>query len=698
MKMGRAQGFTYFCTMNALYRLSQTTIGCLTLALIATLGSCSGRDNQNSDMAIDVSLLDSTHKPADDFFAFVNQKWIDAHPIPPSKSSWGAFYELRERSTEALKGILEESSKTTHPASDPRSLIGSFWKAAMDSATVAKRGWEPLISDLKSWVHQTDPQQRSTKLAEQLKRGSKGPIEVYVYQDLKNATRQVLYVNQSGLGLPDRDYYFRTGERAEEIRAEYQRYIAQLLGSTGLYSAEESTALAASVYAMELRLAKASMTLEEQRNPYASYHPTSVDQLQKTYPSLDWKTLFLKLGMNPNEVILGQPDFFKQLNQEYQKTPAATWTAYQQFHLANTFASELHPAAEQLHFAFYGTFLNGKTEMEPRWKRMAQLAETYLRDLLGQEYVKKHFDESAKARALELVENLKSALSVRIQKLDWMGDSTKIEAQDKLKKIMVKIGYPDQWRSYAGLRFSPTTFLENIRAAEAYEFERMAKKLGQPVDRSEWFMGPQTVNAYYNPTLNEIVFPAAILQPPFFYPEGDDAVNYGGIGMVIGHELTHGFDDQGRLFDGDGNLRSWWTAQDEAGFKEKTKSFVDLYNGYQPLPNVSINGNLTLGENIADLGGMVIAWEAFKIASANKQQPNISGLSPEQRFFLNFGQIWRGHDTPKSLEQKLYTDVHSPAKYRVTGVLSNFMPFYEVFQVQKGDGLYLEEQKRCSMW
>lgn len=698
MKMGRAQGFTYFYTMNALYRLSQATIGGLTLALIATLGSCSGRDNQKSDMAIDVSLLDSTHKPADDFFAFVNQKWIDAHPIPPSKSSWGAFYELRERSTEALKGILEESSKTKHPDSDPRSLIGSFWTAAMDSATVAKRGWEPLISDLKSWIHQTDPQQRSTKLAEQLKRGSKGPIEVYVYQDLKNATRQVLYVNQSGLGLPDRDYYFRTGERAEEIRAEYQRYIAQLLSSTGLYSPEEATTLAANVYAMELRLAKASMTLEEQRNPYASYHPTSVDQLQTTYPALDWKTLFQALGMNPNEVILGQPDFFKQLNQEYQKTPAATWTAYQQFHLANTFASELHPAAEQLHFAFYGTFLNGKTEMEPRWKRMAQLAETYLRDLLGQEYVKKHFDESAKARALELVENLKSALSVRIQKLDWMGDSTKIEAQDKLKKIMVKIGYPDQWRSYAGLRFSPTTFLENIRAAEAYEFERMAKKLGQPVDRSEWFMGPQTVNAYYNPTLNEIVFPAAILQPPFFYPEGDDAVNYGGIGMVIGHELTHGFDDQGRLFDGDGNLRSWWTAQDEAGFKEKTKSFVDLYNGFQPLPNVSINGNLTLGENIADLGGMVIAWEAFKIASANKQQPNISGLSPEQRFFLNFGQIWRGHDTPKSLEQKLYTDVHSPAKYRVTGVLSNFMPFYEVFQVQKGDGLYLEEQKRCSMW
>lgn len=358
----------------------------------------------------------------------------------------------------------------------------------------------------------------------------------------------------------------------------------------------------------------------------------------------------------------------------------------------------MHPEAEELHFAFYGTFLNGKKEMEPRWKRMAQLAETYLRDLLGKEYVKKHFDENAKARALELVENLKSALAIRIKKLDWMGDSTKVEALDKLNKIMVKIGYPDKWRSYEGLRFSKTNFLENIRTAESYEFSRMAKKLGQPVDRAEWFMGPQTVNAYYNPTLNEIVFPAAILQAPFFYPEGDDAVNYGGIGMVIGHELTHGFDDQGRLFDGDGNLRSWWTKEDETRFTQKTKAFVDLYNSYEPLPNVKINGALTLGENIADLGGMVIAWEAFKIAKMKKPQPSISSLNPEQRFFLNFGQIWRGHDTPKSLEQKLYTDVHSPAKFRVTGVLSNFQPFYEVFQVKKGDGLFLEEGKRCSMW
>lgn len=677
------------------YSLPVASVG---LFLLIFLAACKSDKKTETDMAIDVTLLDSTFKPADDFFAFVNQKWINSHPIPPSKSSWGAFYELREESSAALRGILEESTKQRFPLTDSRSIIGDFWTSAMDSGRIAQLGWEPLMPDLKAFKYESDPNMRSVSLAVQMKRGAKGPFDVYVYQDLKDATKQVLYINQGGLGLPDRDYYFRNGERAEEIRMEYVNYIGQLLGQTGLYSLENASNLAKEVYALEARLAKSSLTLEEQRDPYASYHPITLENLQRTYPELDWKTLFLQMGMGPKELIIGQPDFFKQLNTEYKNTAPETWTAYHQFHLANSFATKMHPEAEELHFAFYGTFLNGKKEMEPRWKRMAQLAETYLRDLLGKEYVKKHFDENAKARALELVENLKSALAIRIKKLDWMGDSTKVEALDKLNKIMVKIGYPDEWRSYEGLRFSKTNFLENIRTAESYEFSRMAKKLGQPVDRAEWFMGPQTVNAYYNPTLNEIVFPAAILQAPFFYPEGDDAVNYGGIGMVIGHELTHGFDDQGRLFDGDGNLRSWWTKEDETRFTQKTKAFVDLYNSYEPLPNVKINGALTLGENIADLGGMVIAWEAFKIAKMKKPQPSISSLNPEQRFFLNFGQIWRGHDTPKSLEQKLYTDVHSPAKFRVTGVLSNFQPFYEVFQVKKGDGLFLEEGKRCSMW
>jgi len=677
------------------YSLPVASVG---LFLLIFLAACKSDKKTETDMAIDVTLLDSTFKPADDFFAFVNQKWINSHPIPPSKSSWGAFYELREESSAALRGILEESTKQRFPLTDSRSIIGDFWTSAMDSGRIAQLGWEPLMPDLKAFKYESDPNMRSVSLAVQMKRGAKGPFDVYVYQDLKDATKQVLYINQGGLGLPDRDYYFRNGERAEEIRKEYVNYIGQLLGQTGLYSLENASNLAKEVYALEARLAKSSLTLEEQRDPYASYHPITLENLQRTYPELDWKTLFLQMGMGPKELIIGQPDFFKQLNTEYKNTAPETWTAYHQFHLANSFATKMHPEAEELHFAFYGTFLNGKKEMEPRWKRMAQLAETYLRDLLGKEYVKKHFDENAKARALELVENLKSALAIRIKKLDWMGDSTKVEALDKLNKIMVKIGYPDKWRSYEGLRFSKTNFLENPRTAESYEFSRMAKKLGQPVDRAEWFMGPQTVNAYYNPTLNEIVFPAAILQAPFFYPEGDDAVNYGGIGMVIGHELTHGFDDQGRLFDGDGNLRSWWTKEDETRFTQKTKAFVDLYNSYEPLPNVKINGALTLGENIADLGGMVIAWEAFKIAKMKKPQPSISSLNPEQRFFLNFGQIWRGHDTPKSLEQKLYTDVHSPAKFRVTGVLSNFQPFYEVFQVKKGDGLFLEEGKRCSMW
>lgn len=329
---------------------------------------------------------------------------------------------------------------------------------------------------------------------------------------------------------------------------------------------------------------------------------------------------------------------------------------------------------------------------------MVSVSDELLRDLLGQEYVKKHFDEQAKSRALALVENLKKALGSRLSNLDWMGDTTRAAALEKLDKMMVKIGYPDQWRSYEGLELKEQHLVLNYQTAHAFEFDRMAKKLGQEVDRSEWFMGPQTVNAYYNPTLNEIVFPAAILQPPFFFAEGDDAVNYGGIGMVIGHELTHGFDDQGRQFDAEGNLRSWWTKADEQRFNTKASRFVQHYNGYEPLPGVFINGELTQGENIADLGGMLIAWDAFKISSKGQSGDPIDGFSPEQRFFLSFAQIWRGHDKDAYLEQKLYTDPHSPGKYRVIGVLSNFPAFYEAFKVNEGHKLWLPDSARCTMW
>ena len=438
-----AKALPYFYRVNKIALAYSLPAVRAVLFLLTIFGACKSEVKTETVMAIDVTLIDSSFKPADDFFAFVNQKWINSHPIPPSKSSWGAFYELREESSNALRTILEESTKQNYPSADPRSIIGNFWISAMDSARIAKLGWEPLMPDLKAWKYESNPKERSISMAAQVKRGAKGPFEVFVYQDLKQATKQVLYISQGGLGLPDRDYYFRKGNRAEEIRREYVDYIGKLLVNTGLYQSEKAKLLAKEVFTMETRLAKSSMTLEEQRDPYASYHPISLEKLQQTYSELDWATLFLQLGLESKELIIGQPEFFKQLNKEYKSTDSETWTAYQQFHLANSFATEMHPEAEELHFAFYGTFLNGKKEMEPRWKRMSQLAETYLRDLLGKEYVKKHFDEKAKARALELVENLKNALAIRIKKLDWMGDSTKVKALDKLNKIMVKIGYRD---------------------------------------------------------------------------------------------------------------------------------------------------------------------------------------------------------------------------------------------------------------
>lgn len=647
--------------------------------------------------AIDVSLLDSNYAPQDSFFEFVNQKWIENNPIPASKSSWGAFYELREQSLAALKEIHEDAAASKAAAGSPAHMLGLFWNSAMDSAGIAQAAWTPLQTLFAEMTWTKEPQVRAQRLATLVRNGGSAPVSIYVYQDLKRADRYVLYMNQAGLGLPDRDYYFREGERAEKVRAAYKKYQVDLLASTGM-SMEEAQLAGKNIYDLEMSLAKASMTLEELRDPYASYHPKSLKDLNQAYPQLDWATLFRRLHLNTDSLVLGQPKFMEQLNMLMEELPAETWTHYLRFHTANSFAKYMHPEAESLRFAFYGTELSGKTEMEPRWQRMVSVSDELLRDLLGQEYVKKHFDEQAKSRALALVENLKKALGSRLSNLDWMGDTTRAAALEKLDKMMVKIGYPDQWRSYEGLELKEQHLVLNYQTAHAFEFDRMAKKLGQEVDRSEWFMGPQTVNAYYNPTLNEIVFPAAILQPPFFFAEGDDAVNYGGIGMVIGHELTHGFDDQGRQFDAEGNLRSWWTKADEQRFNAKASRFVQHYNGYEPLPGVFINGELTQGENIADLGGMLIAWDAFKISSKGQSGDPIDGFSPEQRFFLSFAQIWRGHDKDAYLEQKLYTDPHSPGKYRVIGVLSNFPAFYEAFKVNEGHKLWLPDSARCTMW
>jgi len=666
--------------------------------------SCGGKkEKTEKDLprtkAIDVAMLDTTYKPADDFFEYVNNKWINANPIPPSKSAWGAFYELDERSQKVLKDIQEKAAadKSAKEGSNTK-LIGDFYRTAMDSVAIDKAGIEPLKPVLAETDTLSTPSALAKYYARSIKRGLSVPFAMYVDQDFQNTSRYILYVQQYGLGLPDRDYYFRTDEKSKKNREEYQKYVQKVFELSGEKS-EDAAVHARNVFDIEMSLAGASMTLVEQRDPYATYNLKTIDELKKMTPAFDWDVYFKELGIDPpKEIVVGMPKYMAEWNKMLTKVDKNKWKDYYRFHVINSCAEQLSSDFDKAHFEFYDKTLNGKQEMETRWKRVTDLAGYLLRDMLGQEYVKVAFDENSKKKALELVENLRSALGERIDKLTWMSDSTKLRAHQKLDKIMVKIGYPDKWREYKGLAIKDQPYLLNVFAGVEFEFDRMLKKLGKDIDRTEWGMGPQTVNAYYNPLLNEIVFPAAILQPPFFDANADDAVNYGGIGMVIGHELTHGFDDQGRQFDADGNLKNWWQPEDEANFKVLAQRFVKQYNAYMPAKDVYINGELTLGENIADLGGMIIAYTAFKKATAGKKEEMIDGFTPDQRFFINFGQIWRTHYREEALVQRLYTDPHSPPKYRVVGTLVNMPEFYTAFGVKEGNKMYIPDTARCTMW
>lgn len=666
--------------------------------------SCGGNKQKDKpaeikNQAIDLSMLDSSINPADDFFDYVNSKWIKANPIPASKSAWGAFYELDEKSMAVLKDIQEKAAadQSAKEGSNTR-FIGDFYRSAMDSAGIDKAGLEPLIPLLAELDTLSHPADVATLYGKYTRLGITSPIAFYVEQDFKNTTRYISYIYQSGLGLPDRDYYFRTDESSKKYRDEYVKYVQRIFELAG-YEPKDAEAKAKSVFGLETLLAKASMTLVEQRDPYKTYNLMKIEELRKHTPNFNWDVYFRDLGIAPPaEIVIGQPDFLKAWNGLLKTTKMDVWKDYFRFHVINSYAEQLSTDFERAHFEFYDKILNGKQEMEPRWKRVTDLAGYLLRDILGQEYVKVAFDENAKKEALELVENLRSALSERIDKLAWMGDSTKMKAKEKLNKMMVKIGYPDKWRTYEGLQVKAQHYALNVMAGVEYEFKRNLAKLGKEIDRTEWGMGPQTVNAYYNPLLNEIVFPAAILQPPFFDPKADKAVNYGGIGMVIGHELTHGFDDQGRQFDANGNLSNWWTADDEKRFNELAARFVKQYSAYVPVKDIHINGELTLGENIADLGGMIIAYSAFKKATAGKKEELIDGLTPDQRFFINFAQIWRTHYREEAAIQRLYTDPHSPPKYRVIGTLTNMPEFYTSFNVKEGNKMYTPDTLRCVMW
>lgn len=680
----------------------------LTGALCALLAAgCSAPDDETSAAAakpaaeslvsgIDQSTFDTTVRPQDDFYRYVNGTWLATTEIPADRSNYGAFSQLADEAELNLREIIEEAAAGEYPAGSEMQQIGALYTSFMDEQGVNAKGIEPLAEEFA----RIDALQNSADvvklLAHYARIGVQTPFGGYVNTDDKNSSQYILYYFQSGLGLPDRDYYLEDREPFNTIRGQYVAHVAKMLGLAGI---ENSEAAAQNIMALETRLAKNQWTRVESRDATKTYNKKTIAELGALMPAFDWPLYFESAGVaQASAVIVAQPSYFEALNKILAEVPLAQWQQYFKWHLLDSFAPYLGQEVVAANFAFYGTVLSGTPQNRPRWKRGVSLVNGALGMALGKVYVERHFPPAAKARMDELVGNLIKAYGESIRSLDWMGEDTKKKALDKLASFNPKIGYPDKWRDYSGLTMKADDLLGNVMRSNVFDFEYSMNKLGGPVDRDEWFMTPQTVNAYYNPGMNEIVFPAAILQPPFFNLAAEDAVNYGGIGAVIGHEIGHGFDDQGSKYDGAGNLNDWWTDADRAAFEQRTKRLIEQYNGYCPLEGYCTNGALTIGENIGDLGGLSIAYQAYHLALNGKEAPVIDGFTADQRLFMGWAQVWRRLYRDEEMLNRLKTDPHSLSEYRCNGVVRNIPAFYEAFNVQPEDQLYLAPEERVKIW
>lgn len=678
----------------------------LPLAAVLFFTACNNVENsgtatdstlQKQASFIDLSAMDTTVNPADDFFRFTNGRWMDSAVIPDDKIGIGAFEKLRDNTLERMKNILENIKTDSKDSTE--NLIAAFYTAGMDTATIEKLSYEPIKPLLASIDSIKDTPSLMKYVAAETKRMNKSIVGFYVGPDDKNSSMNIASFYQTGLGLPDRDYYFRTDSATQKIQEAYKNYLAEIFKLTGNLEADakKNTEI---VYNIEKQLAQQHRTRVELRDPQKNYNKFTVAELAGKHPNIAWKTLLADLGAaNVDSVVIGQPAYYTKLNTLLQTVSIPEWKTYLKAKAVNRYANILSTPFVNAQFNYTKT-LTGQKVLKPRWERISSMTDDYLGEALGKLYVNKYFNQDAKNRMLTLVDNLGKAFSARIDKLDWMSDSTKVTAKEKLGTIINKIGFPDKWRDYSAVKIRKDNFYTSLISAAENEYNYNLSHLGKPVDKTLWHMTPPTVNAYYNPSINEIVFPAGILQFPFFDPEADDAINYGGIGMVIGHEMTHGFDDQGSQFDKDGNLKNWWTAQDRQKFQTKVEQIQKMYDGFTVLDSsMHVNGKLTTGENIADFGGVAIAYDAFQLTEQAKDSAKkIDGFTPNQRFFLSLAQIWKSKYKDEVIRQRINTDPHSPAHWRVLGPLMNFDPFYTAFNVQPGNKMYLAPEKRIKIW
>jgi predicted metalloendopeptidase len=684
-----------------------TLLSALTLALLANAGHAAEgaaakntaiKKGQTLSAGIATEYIEPAVRPQDDFYEYLNGKWMKTVEIPADKSSWGSFAKLRDDTLPQLRTIIEKAAAGNPAKGTDAQRIGDYYASFMDEAKLEQLGITPLNGELAKIAALKDKSELPALLAHFGKIGVNVPYDFGIHQDNKDSTKYVADIYQSGLGMPDRDYYLKADDaKLADAKAKYLTHVEKTLALAG---DKNAAANAKAIVDFETELAKVQWTKVELRDPIKAYNKVPLADMGKVAPDYDWNGYLQATGIagKATYVIVSQPTYLKGFAEISNKTSLDTWKAYLTMHLVDAYASYLNKAFVDERFDFYGKTLSGVKEQEPRWKRGVGAIERSQGESLGKLYVGEYFPPERKARMEALVKNLLVAYKQSIDKLDWMSPATKKEAQAKLAKFTPKIGYPNKWKDYSALVVSRDDLVGNVMRSREVEYNRELNKLGKPIDRDEWGMTPQTINAYYNPEMNEIVFPAAILQPPFFDANADDAVNYGGIGAVIGHEISHGFDDQGAQYDGDGNLRDWWTPADHKNFEAKTKMLVNQYNQFEPIKGYHVNGELTLGENIADNSGLAIAYKAYKISLKGKKAPVIDGLSGEQRLYMGWAQVWRTKMREQQQIVQVKTDPHSPGQFRANGTLRNQPGFYDAFKVKQGDKMYLAPQERVIIW